>query len=190
MGQIPGSIRGKYKNDQTQAERINTNVWGKSLNSRWVAELHAVFEEAELNNTWTGIIEQAAWAISGKLFVGFGAKWLKVIASKPKLQSSVQIKHSYSSEARVGAELGRSRRSLVVNLRTRWHMVSSLSELKINNWWATLFFLVHQSFSNRSDSNRWDHQTSHLQRSVTRCHHISKRQINNQNQSFMFLRLL
>lgn len=57
-------------------------------------------------------------AISGKLFGGFGAKWLKDIPSKPKLQSSVQIKRNYSSEARVAAELGRSRGSLVVNLRT------------------------------------------------------------------------
>lgn len=56
--------------------------------------------------------------ISRKLFVGFGAKWLKVI------QSSVQIQHSYG-EARVAAEVGRSRRSRVVSLRARWHMVSS-----------------------------------------------------------------
>lgn len=43
-------------------KRINTNVslWRKSLKSPWVAELHAVFEEAEVNNTWTGIIQQAA----------------------------------------------------------------------------------------------------------------------------------
>lgn len=52
-------IKHKLKGSE---KRINTNVflWCKSLNSPWDAELHAVFEEAELNNTWTGIIQQAA----------------------------------------------------------------------------------------------------------------------------------
>lgn len=68
-------LRNKLK---VSEKKINTNVslWSKSLNSPWVAELHA---EAEVNNTWTGIIQQGGMStISRKSICRIRSKMAKI----------------------------------------------------------------------------------------------------------------
>ncbi len=55
--------------------------------------------------------------IREKLLVRFESKWFNDML-KPKLQNDIQIKHNYGVEQYVTADLSRSQRSLIAQLRT------------------------------------------------------------------------